>query len=80
MAEKLTAAEITHTALIWAEESMLQMIGGLSDSDPHKAVVTDEYRQLRAYRKRRFGLPPDPFKDTKLVSLEELREMRDANS
>lgn len=73
----MTAAEIIKTALVWAEESMLQMIGGLHDGDPHKAVVTSEYNQLVAYRKRRFGQPADPFKDTKPMGLDELRRLRD---
>ncbi len=80
MAEKLTSAEIVHKALVWAEESMLQMIGGLDDADPHKAVVTNEYKQLVAYRKRRYGTPPDPFKGTRLVGMDELRKMRDSSS
>lgn len=73
---KMTATEIVRIALIWAEESMAQMVGGLADSDPHKAEVKDELRQLRAYRKRRYGSPPDPFKGTRKVGLDELRKMR----
>lgn len=53
-AVKMTAAKIVHTALVWAEENMLAMIGGLDAKDPHRAEVLDQWKQLRAYRQRRF--------------------------
>ncbi|MFI5423143.1 MAG: hypothetical protein ACHQWH_04305 [Nitrososphaerales archaeon] len=71
---KLTAAELIHIAITWAEESMLQMIHGCPEGGEYRAEVIDQLKQLRAYRKRRYGKPSDPFKDAKLVTLDELRE------
>lgn len=45
MAEKMTAAEIIYAALVWGEEGMLSMIGGLDDSDPYKAEVSDQWKR-----------------------------------
>lgn len=70
---KLTGAEIIYVAITWAEESMALMIDGCHDDDPYRAEVMDQLKQMRAYKRRRFGKPDDPFKDAKLVSLEELR-------
>lgn len=70
---KMTAGEIVHTALIWGEESMEQMIAGTDKDDPYHAQVKSELKQLRAYRKRRFGERPDPTAGCKLVSALEIR-------
>ena len=56
---KLSAAEIIYKALVWAEESMEQMVDG--DPGEYGKQVADELRQLRAYRKKRFGERPDPL-------------------
>jgi hypothetical protein len=71
---KMTAAEIVYTALVWGEESMVQMVAGCHESDPYRTEVAEQLKQLRAYRKRRFGTPPDPFEGAKPMSLEEIRE------
>lgn len=72
---KMIAAEIIYAALVWGEEGMLSMIGGLNDSDPYKAHVTNQWKQLRAYRRRRFGKENNPFEGCKTVTLEELRDI-----
>jgi hypothetical protein len=69
----MTAGEIIRTALIWAEESMNAMIGGLHKDDPHRAEVLAELRQLRAYHKRRFGEVPNPLAGCKLVDIREIK-------
>jgi hypothetical protein len=73
---KMTSVEIIYTAIIWAEESMIQMINGCEDGDPYRAEVSNQLKQMRAYRKRRFGKPDCPFKDAKLLSLDELRALK----
>lgn len=62
---KLTASEIIYKALVWAEESMEQMVDG--DPGEYGKQVADELRQLRAYRRKRFGERPDPIAGTKKV-------------
>lgn len=79
MPTKMTSAEIIETAIIWAEESMEQMLFGLSDDDAHRVVVKDQLKQLRAYRKRRFGKRIDPFEGAKLLGLDELRKLPPAS-
>lgn len=69
MPNKMSANEIVFTALIWAIESMDQMISGTHESDPYRAELIEERRQLRAYRNKRFGKPVNPFKDAKLVDV-----------
>jgi len=76
---KMTASQIVYTALIWAEESMYTMIDGTHESDPHRAELKDELKQLRAYRKRRYGQPSDPFAGATAMSLEDLRKLRDSS-
>lgn len=76
LAEKMTAAEIIYAALVWGEEGMLSMIGGLDDSDPYKAEVSDQWKQLRAYRRRRFGKERSPFEGCKTVTLDEIRNSK----
>lgn len=76
MTAKMSAAEIIYAALVWGEEGMLQMIGGLDKSDPYKAEVTSQYNQLRAYRRRRFGKEKDPFKGCKTITIMELRAQK----
>lgn len=63
---KLSASQIIYKALVWAEEGMEQMV----DADPHGygIIVSDELKQLRAYRYRRFGKPKDPLEGAKKVS------------
>lgn len=68
MPKKMTAAEIILAALIWGDESMSQMVEGLHDGDPYKDDVKNQLKQLRAYRRRRFGEIKDPTDDCKLVS------------
>jgi hypothetical protein len=75
MTEKLTSAEIIHIAVTWAEESTLQMIGGCPEDDSYRAEVADQLKQMRAYRKRRFGKPANPFEGASLIGLDELRKM-----
>jgi hypothetical protein len=75
MTERLTAVQIIHIAITWAEESMLQMINGCPEGDPYRAEVLDQLRQMRAYKKRRFGKPNDPFEGARLVGLDELRKL-----
>lgn len=72
---RLTAVEIMQIAITWAEESMVQMINGCEENDPYRAEVADQLKQMRAYRKRRFGKPQDPFEGAKLLSLDELRKL-----
>lgn len=74
---KLTAAEIIYTALVWADESMDQMISGCAEQDPYRAEVISLRKQLRAYRNRRFGKPKDPFEGAKALTLDELRRLPD---
>ena len=71
---KLTATEIVRIALIWAEESMHQMVDGCDRDDPYRADVADQLKQMKAYNRRRFGERPDPLAGAKLVSIEEIRE------
>lgn len=52
---KMTVAEITLTALVWAEESMEQMIDGCGSDSEHGKKVAAELKLLRDYRLRRFG-------------------------
>jgi hypothetical protein len=74
---KLSASQIVYVAITWAEESMLQMIGGCDKDDPYRAEVLDELKQIRTYRDKRFGKPADPFKDARLVNvIEELTPAR----
>lgn len=75
MTEKLSAAELVRIAIVWAEESMLQMIDGLGNSDPYRAEVADQLKQMRAYSRRRFGSRPDPTAGARLVGLDELRQL-----
>lgn len=70
---KMTTAEIIHVAITWAEESMVQMVGGCHEDDPYRADVLDQLKQIRAYKRRRYGKPEDPFKDAKLVSIFDLK-------
>lgn len=79
MTDKMTAVEIIQIAITWADESMVQMISGLSSDDPHRAEVKDQLKQMRAYRKRRFGNPKDPFEGAKLLGLDELRKLPTGN-
>ena len=75
MTEKLSAAEIVYAAITWAEESMLQMIAGCDESDPYRAEVRDQLKQMRAYRDRRFGKPRNnPFEGARLVDMATLRQ------
>lgn len=62
---KLTASQIVHIALVWAEESMEQMVDG--DPGEYGKQVADELRQLRAYRLKRFGEQTDPFVEAERV-------------
>lgn len=73
MSEKLSATDLVRISIIWAEESMRQMIYGCSDDDPYRAEVKDQLRQLLAYRNRRFGKPKDPLAGAKLVNVTEMR-------
>ena len=73
MSDKLSASELVYIAIIWAEESMLQMIGGCDPEDPYRAEVKDQLTQLRAYRNRRFGKPENIFEGAELVTMAELR-------
>jgi len=68
--KKYTAAEIVHAALHWGEENITAMIdahasidGNVPVDDEHVAYLLELRRQMRAYRKRRVGVRPDPFKD-----------------
>lgn len=74
---KMTAGEIVYAALVWADEGMEQMIFGCQDDDPYRAEVKDQLKQLRAYRKKRFGEMKEPTEGAKLVNvLEELTPRR----
>lgn len=73
---KRTSAEIIAIAIVWAEESMLQMIDGCQDDDPYRAEVVDDLKQMRAYQNRRFGKRKDPTDDAKLLTLDEIRAQR----
>jgi len=72
---KMTAAEIMLVAITWAEESMVQMIGGMPVDDPYRDEVRSQLKQMRAYRKRRFGKPHNPFEGAKLLGIDELRKL-----
>jgi hypothetical protein len=73
----MTAAEIIHAALIWGEEGMQQMIHACHADDPYRAEVKDQLKQLRAYRKKRFGEQIEPTEGARLVNvLEELTPTR----
>lgn len=74
---KMTAGEIIHAALVWGEEGMEQMVNGCDHDDPYRAEVLDQLKQLRAYRKKRFGVRPEPTDGAKLVNvLQELTPRR----
>lgn len=75
MPNKMNAAEIVRVAIIWAEESMCEMIHGCSHDDPYRKQVQDLLKQMRTYRNRRFGKPRDPFEGGKLLGLDELRKL-----
>lgn len=64
---KLTASQIVYKALVWAEESMEEMVRGSRDENGRK--VADELKQLRAYRKKRFGQPKDPFEGVPKINV-----------
>jgi hypothetical protein len=64
----MSASEIVLQALIWGEESITEMINGTHESEPHRAELVELRRQMRVYRKRRYGKPVDPFANAKLVS------------
>lgn len=81
MTEKMSVSAIIEQALVWAEESIDQMIAGHSDKDPHRAELIELRRQMRAYHRRRFGKAADgkaadPFAGAKALSLDELRKLR----
>jgi acyl-CoA hydrolase len=71
----MTAAEIIYAALVWGEEGMEQMISGCAEGE-YRDEVSAQLKQLRAYRKRRFPPAPDPFKNAKPMSLDEIRASR----
>lgn len=75
MSDRMTSVEIIYAAITWAEESMALMIDGCHEGDPYRETVLDQLKQMRAYKRRRFGKPDDPFKNAKLVSLDELRQL-----
>lgn len=72
MTKKLTSSEIVYKALVWAEESMEEMIRGC-DGNEYGQEVEAELKQLRAYRKKRFGASADQFKGAKLVNAVETK-------
>lgn len=72
---RMTAAEVIYTALVWAEESMAQMVHGCGPDSEHGRHIADEIKQLRAYRVRRFGKERSPFEGSKLMSLDELSKL-----
>lgn len=69
---KLSPTQIIYTALVWAEESMAQMVDGCGPDDEYGKKTADKLKQLRAYRHKRFGKHKDPFKDAKLVDIYDL--------
>lgn len=69
MMPKMTAGEIVHAALVWGEEGMAQMVDACHMDDPYRAEVLDQLKQLRAYRRKRFGEMPDPTADARLVNV-----------
>lgn len=69
MYEKMRASEIILQALIWAEESIHEMINGTSGDDPHRAELVELRKQMRTYRKRRYGKLPDPLAGAKPVNI-----------
>jgi hypothetical protein len=75
MSEKLSAAELVYIAITWAEEGMIQMIDGCHNDDPYRADVKNQLKQMRAYRRRRFGKPTNPFEGAKLVNMTEMRAL-----
>lgn len=73
----MTASEIVHTALVWGEEGMVQMVRACHADDPYRAEVKDQLKQLRAYRRKRFGERKEPTEGARLVNvLEELTPSR----
>ena len=75
MPNKMNAAEIVRIAIIWAEESMCEMIHGCHEDDPYRKQVQDQLKQLRDYRNRRFGKSRDPFEGAESLGLDELRKL-----
>lgn len=62
----MNASEIVYIALVWAEENMEAMIESLDgvsgdDCAVERQKVATQLRQLREYRKRRFGSRIDPI-------------------
>lgn len=79
MSNKLSAAQLVQIAITWAEESMMQMICGCPKDDPYRAEVSEQLKQLRIYRRQRFGKPRDPLEGANLVDVTELRrQLRDS--
>lgn len=72
---RMPADKIIYNALVWAEESMLAMLGGLPVADAYRVKLLDELKQMRAYRNRRFGKPKDPFAGTRKMGIDELRRL-----
>lgn len=72
MTEKLSSRQIVKRALDWGIESMYEMILGTDQKDPNRIRLESEIKQMRAYRKRRFGDPVDRFKDCVAVDIRDL--------
>lgn len=68
MRKKLTNAQIIYKALVWAEESMAEMVHGCGGNEYGQEVEAD-MKQLRAYRKKRFGERADPMKGAKPINV-----------
>lgn len=74
---KMTAGEIVYAALVWGEEGMAQMVHACHADDPYRAEVLEQLKQLRAYRKKRFGEMREPTEGARLVNvLDELTPTR----
>ena len=66
---KMTAREIVYAALVWGEEGMEQMVRACHADDPYRAEVFAELKQLRAYRKKRFGERKEPTDGARLINI-----------
>lgn len=70
--KRMTPRQIILFALVWADENIeayIDAITGVSDLEDSRTELRWKLKQLRAYRRRRFGGHTDPFADAKMVNV-----------
>lgn len=53
--KKLSIDELTRLAFVWAEQDRLTLADACCEKSPERAEAWDEYKQLKAYRAKRWG-------------------------